>query len=362
MKINDLELLSGCRRADRLGRADPIAAGADHDRDRAWRAGANRGLAGASASLPRGARPCWPCWRAEASTTSRSCTRSRRSRRRRCDRRSKWPCGTCSAGCCGSRCAICWADTIGGGCPSRSGWPDASAARRRPNLPRTGRTGLSHANHRRQRPARRRPQERWRRFARWWAIGSNCGSTAWAATTWKPPATSAAGMEFDGLQFFLDPLQYAGAARRGVAGAADERSAGGVAGDPRPGRRADRRALQRGAVRGGRSGAGGRDRARPGVRRRGRGGRRGSRAGRPALGGHCHGRHAPLAAATAAFSTSNELASRQLRDTVLADSLEITDGMITVPQAHGPGRGRWIGRRWRSIRRRKESSSLPLVM
>ena len=44
-----------------------------------------------------------------------------------------------------------------------------------------------------------------------------------------------------------------------------------------------------------------------------------------------------LAAATAAFSTSNELASRQLRDTVLADSLEITDGMITVPQALGLG-------------------------
>ena len=44
-----------------------------------------------------------------------------------------------------------------------------------------------------------------------------------------------------------------------------------------------------------------------------------------------------LAAATAAFSTSNELASRQLRDTVLADSLEITDGMITVPQSVGLG-------------------------
>ena len=44
-----------------------------------------------------------------------------------------------------------------------------------------------------------------------------------------------------------------------------------------------------------------------------------------------------LAAATAAFSTSNELASRQLRDTVLTDSLEITDGMITVPQSPGLG-------------------------
>ena len=44
-----------------------------------------------------------------------------------------------------------------------------------------------------------------------------------------------------------------------------------------------------------------------------------------------------VAAATAAFSTSNELASRRLRDTVLADSLEITDGMITVPQSIGLG-------------------------
>lgn len=44
-----------------------------------------------------------------------------------------------------------------------------------------------------------------------------------------------------------------------------------------------------------------------------------------------------VAAATSAFSTSNELAPRQLRDTVLADSLEITDGMITVPQSFGLG-------------------------
>jgi L-alanine-DL-glutamate epimerase-like enolase superfamily enzyme len=43
------------------------------------------------------------------------------------------------------------------------------------------------------------------------------------------------------------------------------------------------------------------------------------------------------AAATAAFSASNELASGQLRDTVLSDPLEITDGMITVPQAFGLG-------------------------
>jgi L-alanine-DL-glutamate epimerase-like enolase superfamily enzyme len=44
-----------------------------------------------------------------------------------------------------------------------------------------------------------------------------------------------------------------------------------------------------------------------------------------------------LAAATAAFSTSNELASRQLRHTVLTDPLEITDGMISVPQSPGLG-------------------------
>ena len=44
-----------------------------------------------------------------------------------------------------------------------------------------------------------------------------------------------------------------------------------------------------------------------------------------------------LAAATAAFSTSNELASRQLHDTLLTDSLEITDGMIAVPQSIGLG-------------------------
>ena len=44
-----------------------------------------------------------------------------------------------------------------------------------------------------------------------------------------------------------------------------------------------------------------------------------------------------LAAATAVFSTSNELASRQFHDTLLADSLEITDGMIAVPQSIGLG-------------------------
>ena len=44
-----------------------------------------------------------------------------------------------------------------------------------------------------------------------------------------------------------------------------------------------------------------------------------------------------VAAATAAFSTSNELASRQLRDTVLTDPLPIHDGMIRVPQATGLG-------------------------
>ncbi len=44
-----------------------------------------------------------------------------------------------------------------------------------------------------------------------------------------------------------------------------------------------------------------------------------------------------LAAATAAFSAANELASRQLRDSVLTDAPEITDGMIAVPQAPGLG-------------------------
>jgi len=44
-----------------------------------------------------------------------------------------------------------------------------------------------------------------------------------------------------------------------------------------------------------------------------------------------------VAAATAAFSTNNELASRQLRDTVLTDHLAINDGMISVPQSIGLG-------------------------
>ena len=44
-----------------------------------------------------------------------------------------------------------------------------------------------------------------------------------------------------------------------------------------------------------------------------------------------------LAAATAAFSTGNELVSRQLLDTVLADPPEITDGMFDVPQSIGLG-------------------------
>ena len=44
-----------------------------------------------------------------------------------------------------------------------------------------------------------------------------------------------------------------------------------------------------------------------------------------------------LAAAIPAFSTSNEIASRQLRDSVLTDSFEIADGMMLVPQSHGLG-------------------------
>ena len=44
-----------------------------------------------------------------------------------------------------------------------------------------------------------------------------------------------------------------------------------------------------------------------------------------------------LAAATPAFSTGNEIAPRQLRDTVLADPPEIAEGMIPVPESPGLG-------------------------
>jgi len=44
-----------------------------------------------------------------------------------------------------------------------------------------------------------------------------------------------------------------------------------------------------------------------------------------------------IAAAIPAFSTSNELACRQIHDTVLCEPLEITDGMVTVPQSPGLG-------------------------
>jgi len=44
-----------------------------------------------------------------------------------------------------------------------------------------------------------------------------------------------------------------------------------------------------------------------------------------------------LAAAISAFSTANEIASRQLRDSVLTDSFEVADGMMLVPQSHGLG-------------------------
>ena len=44
-----------------------------------------------------------------------------------------------------------------------------------------------------------------------------------------------------------------------------------------------------------------------------------------------------LAAATPALSTSNEIAPRQLRDSVLSDSLEIVEGMIAVPESPGLG-------------------------
>jgi L-Ala-D/L-Glu epimerase len=44
-----------------------------------------------------------------------------------------------------------------------------------------------------------------------------------------------------------------------------------------------------------------------------------------------------LAAAIPAFATTNEIMTRQLRDSVLTDSLEVADGMMLVPQSHGLG-------------------------
>ena len=44
-----------------------------------------------------------------------------------------------------------------------------------------------------------------------------------------------------------------------------------------------------------------------------------------------------VAAAIPAFSTSNEIASRQLRDSVLTESFETADGMMVVPQSYGLG-------------------------
>ena len=44
-----------------------------------------------------------------------------------------------------------------------------------------------------------------------------------------------------------------------------------------------------------------------------------------------------LAAAIPAFATANDVTPGQLRDTVLVDRLEITDGMMAVPEARGLG-------------------------
>jgi L-alanine-DL-glutamate epimerase-like enolase superfamily enzyme len=44
-----------------------------------------------------------------------------------------------------------------------------------------------------------------------------------------------------------------------------------------------------------------------------------------------------LAAATAAFSTANEIAAGRTHDTVLTDSFAIADGMVPVPEGHGLG-------------------------
>ena len=44
-----------------------------------------------------------------------------------------------------------------------------------------------------------------------------------------------------------------------------------------------------------------------------------------------------LAAAISAFSASNEIASRQFRDSLLTESFEIADGMMLVPQSYGLG-------------------------
>jgi L-alanine-DL-glutamate epimerase-like enolase superfamily enzyme len=44
-----------------------------------------------------------------------------------------------------------------------------------------------------------------------------------------------------------------------------------------------------------------------------------------------------LAAALPALATANEIATGQLRDSVLADSLVVADGMMPVPESHGLG-------------------------
>jgi L-Ala-D/L-Glu epimerase len=58
--------------------------------------------------------------------------------------------------------------------------------------------------------------------------------------------------------------------------------------------------------------------------------------GRPSL-GPATAAMLHLAAATAAFSSCQECAHHQLHDTVLKAPLELTDGMISLPQGHGLG-------------------------
>ena len=169
-------------------------------------AGESRGSLGVSASLPRDARPCWPCWPAEAPTISRNCTRSKHSRRRRYGPRWKWPSGTSSAGGCGNRSAIFSADTIDEACPS----PFEFQATRHPRRPPSSANWPNRAFI----PKRLPPSVDRKTISEPWpAVREMVGDRielrfdGMASYDMETARDLSAGMEPHGLQFLVDPLQ-----------------------------------------------------------------------------------------------------------------------------------------------------------
>ena len=345
-------ILSGCRRANRIGRAGPFAAGADDDRRRDWRAGANRGSLGARANWParRDALLAVLAGRSvydieELHTLESLAPPPLRS----AVEMAVWDLLGRAL-----RQPLC--NLLGGYYRRRVPVSVRLPGRRADMAAQVSRELAEQGFHTQTLASSGRPEEDIKAMS---AIREMVGDRielrfdGMGRYDLETARDLCAGLEFQNLQFFLDPLNtrelhpVASLARqtsiplavwRAIRGPADVLAAvrcsaapflvvdleqvGGIV----PARACAAIAAAAGVV--------------PFL------------GGRPSL-GIATAAMLHLAAAIPAFSTGNDITPGQLRDTVLADRLEITDGMMAVPESHGLG-VRSIGRRWSGIRWRKQ--------